>query len=346
MRLLIFFGFKRCLLNSGERLLFAFPFFFQYMDIKQNVVWFEDIAKHHIPLVGGKGANLGEMFSLFPIPNGFCITVHAFSDFLDQNQLKRKIHVLLKELDVENTNQLEDTARRIEEMILAGEIPKPIVERVLLDFKELNAEFVAVRSSATAEDLPDASFAGQQATFLNVRGETALLDSIKKCWASLYSPRAIFYRVSKGFEHELVLISVVVQEMVNSKKAGVMFTANPITNSREEMIIEASFGLGEAIVSGMVTPDTLIVKKNDLSVVSHNIGGKRLAIVRDENGENKEIEIGEEESNSAALSEEEWKTLAKEGLKIEQHYQQPMDIEWAFDDKLYILQARPITTLK
>jgi pyruvate,water dikinase len=212
--------------------------------------------------------------------------------------------------------------------------------------KSPSTEIIMVTVYEDNEQVFEALKSGQQATYLNVKGGQAVVEAVKKCWASLYSPRAIFYRESKGFKHELVLISVVIQQMVDSKKAGVLFTANPITNSRDEMIIEASFGLGEAVVSGMVTPDTLIVKKKDLSVVSHNIGGKRIAIIRNAKGENEEVEIGEEESNSAALPESEWQALAREALRIESHYGQPMDIEWAIDDKLYILQARPITTLK
>ncbi len=311
-----------------------------------TIVWFSDISKKDIPLVGGKGANLGEMFSIFRIPNGFCITIHAFKQFVDENKIHQKIHDLLNQTDVNESEQLEETSKKIEELILNAKMPKQVAEEILADYKKLGSNFVAVRSSATAEDLPDASFAGQQATFLNVKGEKRLLEAVKECWASLYSSRAIFYRESKGFKHELVFISVVVQQMVNSKKAGVLFTANPVTNSRDEMIIEAAFGLGESVVSGMVTPDTLILKKKDLSIVSHNIGGKRIAIIRNEKGENQEIEIGEEEANSAALTDSEWKALAQEALKIESHYGQPMDIEWAIDDKVYILQARPITTLK
>ena len=286
------------------------------------------------------------MFSKFPIPNGFCITIHVFKQFVDENKIHKKIHDLLNKTNVDDSEQLEKTANQIELLILNAQIPQSICDDILADYKKLGKGFVAVRSSATAEDLPDASFAGQQATFLNVKGDDGILEAVKKCWASLYSPRAIFYRESKGFKHEMVLISVVIQEMVNSKKAGVLFTANPVTNARDEMIIEAAFGLGESVVSGMVTPDTLILKKKDLSVVSHTIGGKRIAIIRDEFGQNKEIEIGEEEANSAALSDSEWKALAKEALNIESHYGQPMDIEWAIDDKVYILQARPITTLK
>lgn len=316
------------------------------MEANKNIVWFESISKGHIPLVGGKGANLGEMYEKFPIPNGFCVTVHAFSEFLAVNTLHDKIKNLLDKLNVDDTASLDVASKQIEDWILAGKIPQTIENEIVADYKKLGSGFVAVRSSATAEDLPDASFAGQQATFLNVKGNDSVVEHVKKCWASLYTARAIFYRVSKGFAHELVLISVVVQEMVDSKKAGVIFTANPITNSLDEMIIEAAYGLGESVVSGMVTPDTLILKKSDFSVVSHNIGGKRIAIVRDENGQNKEIEIGEEEANSAALSEAEWTLLAKEAMKIEKHYNQPMDIEWAIDDKVYILQARPITTLK
>jgi pyruvate,water dikinase len=184
----------------------------------QNIVWFEKISKKDIALVGGKGANLGEMFSKFPIPNGFCVTVHAFEQFIDENNIHQKIHDLLAKTDVNDSAALDAASAQIERWILESRMPKSVSNEILVDYKKLGSDFVAVRSSATAEDLPDASFAGQQATYLNVKGGQAVVEAVKKCWASLYSPRAIFYRESKGFKHELVLISVVIQQMVDSKK--------------------------------------------------------------------------------------------------------------------------------
>ena len=202
---------------------------------------------------------------------------------------------------------------------------------------------MAVRSSAVSEDLEQASFAGQQATFLNVKGEKDLLKYIKECWASFYTARAIIYRNRNKFNHEPKM-AVVIQKMIDAKKSGVVFTVNPVTKNRNEMVIESAFGLGESIVSGMVTPDNFLIDKLKQEIIKETINEKRIAIVK-LNGKNKTLKLDSKKSNQKTLNEKELNHLIKEALKIEKHYKKPMDIEWSIDDKLYILQARPITTI-
>ncbi|MFH0870558.1 MAG: PEP-utilizing enzyme [archaeon] len=319
------------------------------LEIRPDLIaWFKELSKKDLPLVGGKGANLGEMFNHFPIPNGFCITVNAYKKFLKDNKLEEGIFSLLRKLDIEDTKLLDEASVKIEKMIMAGKISGEIEEEIIRDYRALGSGFVAVRSSATAEDLPTASFAGQQATFLNVKGEKDILVAVKQCWASLFTARAIYYRVINEFHHEKVLISVVIQEMVDSDKAGVMFTANPVNNNRDEMIIEGSFGLGESVVSGQVTPDTYIIDKSPLKMQSKAVNEKRMAIIKDEKtGKNKEIALDSVKANTQCLKDSEIIDLAKVGMLIEQHYAKPQDIEWAVDrkGKIFILQSRPITTL-
>lgn len=287
--------------------------------LNKNIVWLKDIKKHHIPLVGGKGANLGEMFEKFPIPNGFCITVNVYDKFLDYNNLKDKIAVLLKDIDVEDTKKLEDTAKKIRKLIENSAIPQNLIDEKKFHYNKLKNKKVAVRSSATAEDLPTASFAGQQDTFLNIEGHVDFVNAVKKCWASLFTSRAIYYRQQKGFRHEDVKISVVVQEMVDAKYAGVMFTLDPI--HKKFSLIEVVKGLGEKLVSGQVTPNTYFLDKKTFEINNTNI--------------------------MFELDEKIIKDIAKVGEEIEKHYKQPMDVEWVIDnnDKLHIVQARPITTL-
>jgi len=319
------------------------------LEIRPDMVaWFKDLSKKDLPLVGGKGANLGEMFNHFPIPNGFCITVNAYKKFLKDNKLEEGIFSLLRKLDIEDTKLLDEVSVKIDKIIMSAKISVEIEEEIIRNYRVLGSGFVAVRSSATAEDLPTASFAGQQATFLNVKGEKDILVAVKQCWASLFTARAIYYRVINEFHHEKVLISVVVQEMVDSDKAGVMFTVNPVNNNRNEMIIEGSFGLGESVVSGQVTPDTYIIEKSPLKMQSKTVNEKRMAIIKDEKtGKNKEIALDSVKANTQCLKDSEIIDLAKAGLLIEQHYAKPQDIEWAVDrkGKIFILQSRPITTL-
>ncbi len=311
--------------------------------------WFKYLSKKDLPLAGGKGANLGEMFKKFPVPNGFCITVNAYKKFLKENDLEKKIFPSLSKLDIEKTSELDRESKRIQELIKKSRIPADVKQEIIANYKILGDKFVAVRSSATAEDLPTASFAGQQATFLNVKGEKDLLKAVKECWASLFTSRAIYYRVINKFHHEKVLICVVVQEMVNSEKAGVMFSVNPVSGDRNEIIIEGSFGLGESVVSGAVTPDMYLLQKNPFKIREINVKEKTTALYRDaKTGNNIKIRLDKAKANSQSLIEKEIKELAKLGIRIEQHYGNPQDIEWAVgdDDMLYILQSRPITTLK
>lgn len=327
------------------------------------IVWFSDIRKNDVAIAGGKGANLGEMYQAgFPIPQGFIITAQTYSYFLEKADIKPDMDDLLKNLNVNNTDELNAASKAIKSLITSTRSPPEIEAEILKAYRTLSSgstkdviitggdigAFVAVRSSATAEDLPDASFAGQQKTFLNVRGEKELLKAVKECWASLFEPRAIFYRVEKGFEHSKVLISVVVQRMVDSDKSGVMFTVNPMTNDEKQIVIEGSWGLGEAIVSGEVTPDSYIVAKDSLEIIQEKVEHKAVMYTRDmATGITKKVPLSSETAEKKILSSEEVKNLAEYGKRIEEHYKYPQDIEWAIeDDKIYITQSRAITTLK
>lgn len=237
------------------------------------ILWFEELQKEDIPLVGGKCANLGEMLSAgIPVPPGFAVTAYAYKKFIEDAKIAEKIYDILDETikDPKDPKQYEEASKKIRALIESTPMPKYVEEEIVKAYRELSKKvglkevFVAVRSSATAEDLPGASFAGQQDTYLNIRGEKELLESVRKCWSSLFTPRAIFYRTEKGFRHERVLISVAVQKMVNSRSAGVMFTLHPVTGDRSKIVIESVWGLGEAIVSGAVTPDHFEVDKLSL----------------------------------------------------------------------------------
>ena len=309
--------------------------------MQEFIRWFKDIRKKDIAKVGGKAANLGEIFTKFLIPDGFCITVSAFKKFLGSAGIKKKIELLLKNLDFTNIDNVTSVSKKIENIIIKSKIPKEFQNAILKNYKKING-FVAVRSSAVAEDLQEASFAGQQATFLNVK-ENNLLNSIKECWASFYSTRAILYRHKNNFNHEPKM-AVAIQQMVDAKKSGVAFTVNPVNKNKNEMIIESIFGLGEAIVSGMVTPDNFLIDKRKQEVIKEIINEKSISIIR-QNGKNKTIKLNSKKANEKTLNEKELNQIIKESLKIEKYYKKPMDIEWAIDDKIYILQARPITTL-
>ncbi|MBI2655868.1 hypothetical protein HYX06_05610 [Candidatus Woesearchaeota archaeon] len=306
------------------------------------IKWLKDVKKKDISTVGGKGANLGEMFSRFPIPDGFCIIVSVFEIFLESARIKERIVSLVEKVDVNDLEKTEFLSKQIRNLIIKSIISPEMQNEVVKNYKKLNG-FVAVRSSAVAEDLQEASFAGQQATFLNVKGEKDLLKYIKECWASFYTSRAIIYRDSNKFNHEPKM-AIVIQEMIDAKKSGVIFTINPVTKNKNEMIIEAAFGLGESIVSGMVTPDNFLIDKNEHEVIKETINEKKIAIVR-QNGKNKTIKLNTKKANEKTLNKKEINQLIKESLNIENHYKKPMDIEWAIDGKVYILQARPITTL-
>ena len=325
------------------------------------IKWFDEIDKDDILIVGGKGANLGELTQRgLDVPPGFCVTAGAYTYFIEEIGLAGKIEQKIRELDVENSIDLQIVSSEIQKLINDAHVPLDLAEEIRLAYKQFNERIglenseVAVRSSATAEDLPEASFAGQQDTYLHISGEEELLNHIRKCWASLWTARAIYYRENQGFDHFEVALSAVVQRMVNSEKSGVMFTANPINNNIDQIMINASWGLGEAVVSGLVTPDEYTVSKKSKDILEKHISEKATMIVKRDMGIGTvEVKVGDyigyDRINEQCLTDEEIMELAECGLKIENMYGTFQDIEWGFDKdtkKLYILQSRPITTLK
>jgi pyruvate,water dikinase len=317
---------------------------------EEGILSFSNIRKEMIDLVGGKGANLGELLSQgIRVPPGFVLTSKAYRYFLDYNNLREKIISILKEEKDSAT-----ASSRIKQLILSAEIPPDLEEITLNAYEELVKQvgkeiLVAVRSSATAEDIESASFAGQQDTYLNVE-RSQLFEKIKLVWASLFNERAIEYRKSKGIDPSKMEMAVVIQKMVNSRSSGVMFTLNPANGDRNFIVIESSWGLGEAVVGGMVTPDEVVISKHDLKIVDRRISKKNLKIIYDPHLKaNREVEIQGKESESPSITDEEAIELAKLALKIEKHYEVPMDIEWAIDgdltfpDNVFIVQARPET---
>jgi pyruvate, water dikinase len=322
------------------------------------VAWFKDLNKDSIATAGGKGANLAEMINAgLPVPDGFAITAQTYKEFIERTGIKDKIQDKLSGLNVDDTATLQRVAKEVQKIIIDTEIPEEMKEEIIDNYELLGAEkeahdlveakevFVAVRSSATAEDLPEASFAGQQATYLNVKGNAKVMTAVRACWASLFTARAIYYRTKNKFEHDKVLISAIVQKMVNSDKAGIMFTINPSTNQEDEIVIEAVYGLGESIVSGSVNPDTYIVDKKTKEIKSMKIKKQEWGLFRNEQGENEKQDIPDNEKERQIIPDSEIKELARLGRRIEEHYGKPMDIEWAIEkDQVLIVQARAVTT--
>ena len=332
----------------------------------KNVVWLKDVSINDIDKVGGKNASLGEMIGVLSskgvqVPNGFATTAKAFNLFLDHSNLKNKINDSLKSLDVSNINQLKETGKSIRQWIENASFPNPLRDEIIKNYEVLTNKLgsevtFAVRSSATAEDLPEASFAGQQETFLNVSGIDNILLSIKKVFASLYNDRAISYRVHQGFEHEAVSLSAGVQQMVRSDmgSSGVMFTIDTETGFEDAVFITSAYGLGETVVQGAVNPDEFYVYKPSLkanlpSILSRNLGSKAIKMIYadyDSKDLVKTVSVEKEKRQLFSLNDEQIHQLAKYAIIIESHYKRPMDIEWALDgvdNKLYIVQARPET---
>lgn len=323
------------------------------------VLWFENLRKTDIPSVGGKNANLGELTNAgIHVPPGFAITAFSYKRFIQETGISSKIYEIIKDT-ITNPNEpklYETASKKIRELIEATPMPKDIENAIRSTYEELCRKlgiqdvFVAVRSSATAEDLADASFAGQQETFLNVRGVDEVLETTVKCWSSLFTPRAIFYRTEKGFAHEKVFISVGVQKMVNSRAAGVTFTINPVSGDNSQIIIEGNYGLGEAVVSGAVTPDDFVVSKKTMSIVERRLAKKTLQYIRDPNtGKTVHLGVPVDRQDQPCISDEEIIHLAELAKRIEQHYGKPQDIEWAIDrdvpfpGNMFIVQSRPET---
>jgi pyruvate,water dikinase len=314
-----------------------------------DILWLEEIRKEDIAAVGGKGASLGEMSSIgLPVPGGFVVTSHAFRQFLIETGLEDTIFEDLEKLNVDDNRALEQAAKKAKTAVLKAKMPAEIQQRIKEAYNRLDSGnmVVAVRSSATAEDLPDASFAGQQETFLNITGERALLEAVQKCWASLYGARAIYYRAKQGFSDRSVNIAVVVQQLVNSEKAGVMFTSHPVTGE-PLTIIEGSWGLGESVVSGSVSPDKYIFDQRTGKVVDRLIATKTIEIVSAGGHGTKTLDVEGSRQEAPVLSDSEVTRLANYGKIAETHYAIPQDVEWGIvGEEIYILQSRPITTIK
>ncbi len=313
-----------------------------------NILWLEEIRKEDIISVGGKGASLGEMASIgLPVPKAFVVTAQAFRRFLVETGIEQKIFSSYENLDVENSEALEKAADGAKDMVMKAKMPAAIRDDIKKAYRKMAAKdlIVAVRSSATAEDLPDASFAGQQETYLNIKGEAALVESVQKCWASLYGARAIYYRAKQGFDDHTVNIAVVVQQLVHSEKAGVMFTSHPITGE-PKAIIEGSWGLGEAVVSGTVSPDNYVFDQRTEKVVDTFIANKKVEIIADGDNGTKVVDVIGARQDALVLSEAEVAKLAMYGKIAEDHYGIPQDVEWGIvGETFYILQSRPITTI-
>jgi pyruvate, water dikinase len=321
--------------------------------VSKNILWFSDVNKDSIPLVGGKGANLGEMYNLkLPVPPGFIVSASAFKRFIEETGIGKEIFSKLKDLDVESTDKLQAIAKEVQTIIIKTPMPKDIQHDLFEAYETMTTEqeppFVAVRSSATAEDLPTASFAGQQATYLNIQGQRKLQAAVTACWASLYTARAIYYRIKNKFPHEKVFIAVVIQKMVNADAAGIMFSANPVTNNLDEVLIEASYGLGEAVVSGSITPDEYLIDKKTIKIKDKKIVKKTWMTTKDPHtNETTKATIQMDKQSEPCLTDEQAQELAKLAIKVEDHYGKPQDLEFAIEKgKLYITQSRPITTLK
>jgi len=339
------------------------------------VVELNDLDRSMVAEAGGKGANLGELIRAeVLVPSGFVVTATAYKRFLEENGIRDKIIALCSQpREADDPMSLEELSKTIQDIILKGKMSKDLLEGILGHYRRLAGPedvafpiLVAVRSSATAEDLEDASFAGQQDTYLNVippceqcseascrschalaHGKCDIIRYVQQCWASLFTSRAIFYRQQRGFEHSQVHMAVVVQKMINGEKSGVIFTANPITRNRSQMVCEAVWGLGEGVVSGKINPDHYILDKESLQILKQIIGLKKTMIVWNEStGKTQELETPQERIQAEVLDPNELAAIARVGKALEDHYQAAQDIEFAvLNSEVFVLQSRPITTL-
>lgn len=306
---------------------------------------FNELGKNDADIAGGKGASLGEMtHASIPVPPGFVILADSFRKLVQGNGIVEKIDAILKTVDVGKTETVDKASEEIRELIKNAQTPGDVSDEITKAFEELDTEFVAVRSSATAEDSSSASWAGELETYLNTTKDN-LLDTVKKCWSSLFTPRAIFYRIEKKMDAEEIAVAVVVQKMVQSEISGIAFTVHPVTKKSSNMVIEAGWGLGEAIVGGQVTPDTYVIDKEKNNIIEKNPSSQEMMIDR-VGSETKEIPVPEDKKKKQKLTDQEILELAEICKNIEKHYGKPQDIEWARENnKFYIVQSRPITTL-
>ncbi len=307
---------------------------------------FSEISKSDTAIAGGKGASLGEMTQAgIQVPPGFVILAPAFDEFLKITDLNVELDAILDQVNHEVMHEVDDASEKIKALILGKEIPASMAKEIISAFDELDAEFVAVRSSATSEDSAAAAWAGQLDTYLNTTEEN-LLANVKKCWASLFTPRAIFYRFEKGLHGTPISVAVVVQKMIQSEVSGIAFSVHPVTQDYDQLIIEAGFGLGEAIVSGSVTPDSYVIEKSSWKLLDKNITTQERGLFRKDEGGNDWQDIPTTKGEQPTLTDDEVIGLAKLIVKIERHYGFPVDVEWAREkNSFYIVQSRPITTL-
>ena len=316
----------------------------------KKIVDVNELRKTDIPIVGGKGANLGELtMAGFPVPNAFVLTTAAYDYFIEKSKIMSLINDELNAIDRNSDDSLAKASANIRAAFEKFEIPKDLKEDIVKSYTKLFSKgkegFVAVRSSATAEDLPDASFAGQQETYLNVHGEADLFDKIIKCWSSLFTARAIAYREKQGYSHDEVKLAVVVQKMVNSDVSGIMFTVNP-NSGVKEIVIEAGYGLGEAIVGGGVTPDTYKIDKETMSVKDIRVSTQKWKYTKSKDGKTVKVDIPADKIKTQKVDDRRICEIAEIGRQIEIHYGKPMDMEWCVEDgKVFIVQARPITAV-
>src|SRR3989344_2464346 len=306
---------------------------------------FKQLNKKSAFEAGGKGASLGEMTNAgIPVPPGFVVLASAFDQFTEETDLDVEIETALKKVNHKDINSVEKASEDIRGLVEKAKMPKDIAIEITKHFKQLKSPFVAVRSSATAEDSSSAAWAGQLDTYLNT-SEKDVLKNVQRCWGSLFTPRAIFYRIEKKMAKQKVSVAVVVQAMVQSEISGICFTVHPVTKDRNQMVIEAGFGLGEAIVSGSVTPDTYIVHKDDFSILDINVSEQSMMIVKSGN-KNLHKKLSPRAGGKQKLTGKQIVEFAKIAKNIEKHYKHPQDIEWAYvKGKFYITQSRPITTL-
>ncbi|MFA6022688.1 MAG: phosphoenolpyruvate synthase [Candidatus Pacearchaeota archaeon] len=332
----------------------------------EYIRWLSELNKNSGPVAGGKGANLAEMFNAkFPVPPAFVVTTKGYYAFIEKSGIKDELYRILDSIDVDDTLDLEAKAKKIRELIISAEMPDDMATEITEAYENLSIDkqalekaskyalsilknsnepvFIAVRSSATTEDLDDSSFAGQQESYLNIKGNKQLIESVKKVLASLFTARAIYYRKKRGFSKEKFALAVVVQKMIDSDKSGVIFSSNPVKENNDVMI-EAVWGLGEGIVSGKINPDNYIVSR-ELKLLEKKISEKKIAIVRDSQGDTSEVKLSPTRSKDQVLEESEIKSLANYALRLEEHYGKPQDIEFSIESReIYIIQTRPITT--
>ncbi len=306
---------------------------------------FREITKGDVRIAGGKGASLGEMLNAkIPVPPGFVVLATAFDRFLEETDLLQDVQARLDQVNYKDTNSVDRASNEIRDLIADTKFPADLGKEITSEFKKLKAEYVAVRSSATAEDSKTASWAGELETYLNTT-KKELLNNVKKCWSSLFTPRAIFYRHEKKLLKSHVSVAVVVQKMVQSEVSGICFTVHPVTKDKNQMILEAGWGLGEAIVSGQITPDSYVVDKRDWSIMDINIAEQTMMITK-KGKVTAQIKLPKAKGGKQKLTGKQIIELAKLCGLIEKHYKFPCDIEWAMEKrKFYITQSRPITTL-